>query len=157
MLWHHGRSWQKCQHRADTFVLVFRIVNTSGHTGFPSTTGLLWLLFGWLLVWVVFLPLLNHKPMVENNSGALQCIPCANAHEYLCVHLVHNSSSVALQLHGGASHPAGGSAIHVDNTQKAVEWQAWLMQHLASSGDLLSVPSGGCMLLRACIIVSTLR
>ena len=46
-------SWQMCRHRADTFVLVFRIVNTSG------CAGLLWLSFGWLLVWVVFLPLLN--------------------------------------------------------------------------------------------------
>ena len=61
----------------------------------------------------------------------------------LFVHLVHNSSSVALQLHGSASQPARGSAICVDNTQKAVEWQVWLIQHLASSGDLLSVPSGG--------------
>ena len=60
--------------------------------------------------------------MVENNSGALRCVPCAYAHEYLFVHLVHNSSGVALQLHGGASQPAGGSAICVNNTQKAVEW-----------------------------------
>ena len=95
--------------------------------------------------------------MVENNSGALQCIPCAYAHEYLFVHLVHNNSSVALQLHGGTSQPAGGSALCVDNTRKAVEWQVWLMWHLASSGDLLSVPSGGCMLLRVCTIVSTHR
>ena len=84
--------------------------------------------------------------MVENNSGALWCVPCAYTHEYLFVHLVHNSSSVALQLHGGASQPAGGSAIHVDNTRKVVEWQVRLMRHLASSGDLLSVPSGGCTL-----------
>ena len=45
-------SWQMCWHRANTFVLVFGIVNTSGCTGFASPTGLLWLLFGWLLVWV---------------------------------------------------------------------------------------------------------
>ena len=62
------------------------------------------------------------------------------------MHLGHNSSGVALQLHSGASQPAGGSAIYVNNTQKAVEWQAWLMQHLASSGDLLPIPSGGCTL-----------
>ena len=62
------------------------------------------------------------------------------------MHLGHNSSGVALQLHSGASQPAGGSAMHVDNIQKAVELQAWLMQHLESSGDLLSVPSGGCTL-----------
>ena len=58
-------SWQMCWHRADTFILVFGIMNTSGCSGFASTTGLLWLLFGWLvvgglvLVWVVFLPLLT--------------------------------------------------------------------------------------------------
>ena len=143
-------SWQMCWHRANTFVLVFGIMNTSGCAGFTSTTGLLWLWFGWLLVgwcWFgwCFSPFLP-KPMVENNSGALCCIPCAYAHEYLFVHLVHNSSRVAFQLHGSASQPAGGSAICVDNTQKAVEWQVWLMRHLASSGDLLSVPSGGCML-----------
>ena len=47
--WCHAMaSWQMCQHRADTFVPVFRIMNISGHAGFASTTGLLW-----LLVWVV--------------------------------------------------------------------------------------------------------
>ena len=55
--------------------------------------------------------------MVENNSGALLCVPCAYTHEYLFVHLVHNSNGVALQLHSGASQPAGGSAIRVDNTK----------------------------------------
>ena len=47
-------SRQMCQHRADTFVLVFGIMNSSGHAGSASTTGLLWLLFG-----VVFLPFLT--------------------------------------------------------------------------------------------------
>ena len=103
-----------CRHRANTFVLVFGIMNTSGRAG--SVVVVVWVVVGGLvLVWVVFLPLLL-KPMVENNSGALQCVPCAHAHEYLFVHLVHNSSSVALQLHGSASQPAGGSAIRVDNT-----------------------------------------
>ena len=66
-------SWQMCWHRANTFVLVFRIVNTSGHAGFASTTGLLWLSFEWLLVWVVFLPLLNRNPWLRTTqvlSGA---------------------------------------------------------------------------------------
>ena len=57
-----------CQHRADTFVLVFNIVNTSGYAGFASTTGLLWLSFGWLLVWVVFLPLLNQNPQLRTTQ-----------------------------------------------------------------------------------------
>ena len=91
---------------------------------------------------------------VLRSASMLVSVPCAYTHEYLFVHLVHNSSSVALKLHCGASQPAGGSAICVDNTQKVVEWQVQLMQHLASSGDLLSVPSGGCTLLRACIIIS---
>ena len=57
-------------------------------------------------------PPFEPKPMVENNSGALRCIPCAHAHEHLSVHLVYNSS-VALQPHSGASQPAGGSVNHV--------------------------------------------
>ena len=79
-----------------------------------------------VVVWVVVglggvSPPFEPKPTVENNSGALQCVPCAYTHEYLFVHLVHNSRSVALQLHCGASQPAGGSAICVDNTRKVVE------------------------------------
>ena len=101
-----------CRHRADTFVLVFRIVNTSGCAGFTSTPALVWVVLGLGGVSPPFEP----KPMIENNSGALRCILCAHAHGYLVVYLVHNSSSVALQPHGGASQPAGGSAIHVGDT-----------------------------------------
>ena len=67
--WCHAMaSWQMCQHRADTFVLVFEIMNTSGCAGFTSTTGLLW-----LLVWMVFLPLFNPNPWLRTTqvfSGA---------------------------------------------------------------------------------------
>ena len=52
-----------------------------------------------VVVWVVVglggvSPPFEPKPTVENNSGALQCVPCVYIHEYLFVHLVHNSSSV---------------------------------------------------------------
>ena len=55
-----------------------------------------------IVVWVVVglggvSPPFELKPMVENNLGALRCVPCAYANEYLFVHLVHNTSSVALQ------------------------------------------------------------
>ena len=95
--WCHAMaSWQMCWHRANTFVLVFRIVNTSGCAGFASTTGMLWLSFGWLLVWVVFLPLLNWNPWLKTTqvlSGAYHvhahisiylCIWCTTAAVWLC-------------------------------------------------------------------------
>ena len=43
-------------------------MNTSGHAGFASTTGLLW-----LLVWVVFLSIFNQNPWLRTTqvlSGA---------------------------------------------------------------------------------------
>ena len=145
MLWHHGRCvgtepthlfWcsglQDCEHQWLCWLCQ--------HYWFVVVV--IWVIVGLGGVSLPFEP----KPMVENNSGALWCKSCAYTHEYLFVHLVHNSSSVALQLHSSASQPSGGSAICVDNTQKAVEWQVWLMRHLVRSGDLLSVPSGGCML-----------
>ena len=123
-------SWQMCRHRANTFVLVFGIMNTT-----------LLVCCGCGLGGVS--PPFNQNPQLRTTQVLSSVY---HAHEYLFVHLVHNSSSVALQLHSSASQPAGGSAIHVDNTRKVVEWQVQLMQHLASSGDLSSVPSGGCML-----------
>ena len=82
---HAMASWQMCQHRANTFVLVFRIVNTSGHAGFASTTGLLWLSFGWLLVWVVFLPLLNQNPWLRTTQVLYSMYHvCTHMSIYLC-------------------------------------------------------------------------
>ena len=134
--WCHAMaSWQLCRHRANRFVLVFRIVNTSSH----CRLGGCW--FGWC-----FSPFWTETHSWEQ----LRCseVHTMCIHMWVCIYCVPGTQQqwCSFAAYSGASQPAGGSAICVDNTQKAVEWQAWLMQCLASSGDLLTVPSGGCML-----------
>ena len=73
-------SWEMCQHRAGTSVLVFGIRNTSGCAGFASTPGLLWVVIDLGGV----SPPFEMKPMVENNLDALRCIPCKQMSIYLC-------------------------------------------------------------------------
>ena len=69
--WCHAMaSWQMCQLCANTFVLVFGIMNTSGRAG--SVVVVVWVVVGGLvLVWVVFLLLLTQTHGWEQ----LRCSP----------------------------------------------------------------------------------